>query len=552
MGESAALTLRGAEPTQTLILLDGIRLNSPFRGGFDLGNLVVDQIEQVEVVRGAQSVLYGSDAMGGVVDLKTRRGRGSFETSLTAEAGNEGSVREVLSVGEERPRADYRLTVSRTDTDGRFDRDRFGASAFSGQVGVPIRDTGRLQFISRFQIDRKELAIDILPVSADTVQVVFDQNNELQRRFVFHSIQLQHRVASRLELSWKAAVVNTELNWDNPADSGPASGDYFEKTDTRTLILDLQQNLLLGRSDTLSFGIERQRDQVDSTIVTFGSSFPVDQSRGNTAYYLQNLFKREDRLVVQAGVRRDENESVGPVTNPKISSAYQLKSTGTRLRGSWGTAFRGPTIQELFFPVFGNPDLKPERSWSWEMGLQQKFLGEAVLLDAVFYRIDYHDLIEKSPTGVANIGRARTQGVESDLTIHLHPTLTAKTNYTYLKATDRTTDEELPFRPRHLGNIALLYTPTVHFIAEMTIHMVSSQAITADFILLDGSVLQDRSPGYTGVDLSAAYHLFGGALGLRESRIFVRIKNLFDREHQDVPGFPAPGIQFWTGVTAML
>ncbi|MBI3610193.1 MAG: TonB-dependent receptor [Nitrospirae bacterium] len=477
IGESAALTLRGTEPTQTLILLDGIRLNSPFRGDFDLylGAFMMDQIGQIEVVRGAQSALYGSDAMGGVVNLRTQRAQGPLRTSFTGEAGNEGTFREVLSVGEKRPWIDYALTFSRTDTAGQFDRDRFGASAFTGQVGVPIRGNGRLQFISRLQTDRKEAAVDIIPISDTAVQMVFDENDELRKRFIFNALQYNDRFASWLELSWKAAVVDTRLNWDNPPDPGSGNSDsYFETTDTRSLILDLQQNILAGDSDTVTFGIERTRDIVNSEIISFDMPFPINQTRENTAYYLQNLFKWGKPFVLQAGVRLDDNNHFRTVTSPKVSSAYEWQSTGTRVRGSWGMGFRAPTIQELFFPDCGNPDLEPERSRNWEAGIQQRIFGETMLLDTAYFRIDYHDLIQKGPCSVANTGKARTQGVESSIKARIHPTLTATANYTYLDAQDRSNKVELPFRPRHQGTIGLLYTPTLNFVADLDINMASS------------------------------------------------------------------------------
>jgi vitamin B12 transporter len=553
MGESAKLTIRGTEPFQTLILLDGIRLNSPFRGDFDFGNLITDEIGQVEIVRGAQSVLYGSEAMGGVVNLKTKRGRGPLGVSLTQEAGSDRTFREVFSMSEGQHEVDYSLTLSRTDTGGQFDHDDFRASSFAGQVGFPVRDAGRIQFISRFQKDDKELATDILPVSETAVQVVSDENNEIQKRFSFYSIQYQDRVAPWLELVWKAAVVDAQQNWKNPVDAGSEiPNSYFEDTNTRTLILDFQQNFLISESDTLTFGIERERGSVDSEITVFDMVFPVDESRENLAYYLQNLFKWEDRFVLQTGIRLDNNSSFDTVISPKISSAYELKSTRTRLRSSWGTGFRAPTIQELFFPVFGNPELESEENRSWEVGVQQRFLGETIIIDVVYFRIDYEDLIQRSPTGVGNIGEARTEGVESAIEVRLVPSLNVKANYTYLGAENKDEDERLPFRPRHQGTIGLLCTPTVSLVVNLDINMVSSQKLPVDFILLDESLLKDESPGYTRVDLSGAYQLFKPFLGLKEARFFIKVNNLFDKNYQEVPGFPAPGVSFLAGITAIL
>ncbi len=536
------------------MLLEGIRLNSPFRGGFDLGNFLIDQVGQMEVVRGSQSALYGSEAIGGVVNLRARRAIRPLEISLTQETGSEGTFREALSAGGIESGTDFSLTFSRTDTDGQFDHDRFGALTVGGHIGIPVRESGRLRFTYRFQEDHKELAIDLPPVSPTAVQAFFDPNSELERTFLFNSIGYQDRLATWFGLSWKAALVNTHFNQDNPVDSvNPSPDPYLESTDTRTLILDFQQNIYIGSSDTFSFGVEWNWDQVDSKIEAFGLSFPpVDQSRRNTAYYLQNLYKEQKQWVLQTGIRIDDNSSFETVVDPKVSTAYEFESTKTKLRGSWGMGYRAPTIQDQFFPVFGNPGLEPEKSRSWDLGFQQRVMNENIIMDAAYFWIDYDDLIQRSPMGVANIGKARTRGLESILEIRSIPALTVKTNYAYLDATNRITGERLPFRSKHRGNIGLLFAPIVNLTINMDINFVSSQALSANFILLDGTVLSGKSPGFARVDLSGTYYLFRGFLGFRETRFFIKIRNLLDRDYQDIPGFPAPGIGLSGGMVVIL
>jgi vitamin B12 transporter len=317
----------------------------------------------------------------------------------------------------------------------------------------------------------------------------------------------------------------------------------------------LQQNLYISDSDIFFFGIEGIWDKVDSKIEGFGLTFPpLDISRRNTAYYLQNLYNGQKRWVLQTGVRIDDNSSFETVVTPKVSTAYEFKSTKTKLRGSWGLGYRAPTIQEQFFPVFGNPELEPEKSKSWELGLQQRIMNESIIMAAAYFWIDYHDLIQKSPTGVDNIGNARTRGVESSLEIRPFSALTVKANYTYLDAKDRDKGRELPFRSRHRGNLSLLYAPIVNLTINMDINLVSSQVLSADFTMLDGTtrLSGQSSPGFARVDLSGTYYLFGGFLGFRETRFFIRVRNLFDRDYQDVPGFPAPGKGILGGVTATL
>ena len=576
IGESAALTLRGTEPTQSLILLDGIRLNSPFRGNFDFGNFMMDQIGQIEIVRGAQSALYGSDAMGGVVNLITRKAVLPQETSFTFEAGNFQTFRERLNLGGKRNRWDYNLTVSRTDSGGQFDHDRFGATTMAGAIGLDPASDSRLELMPRFQQDQKELAIDVVPgpfssaCSGTTdpgncVEVASDENREQDRSFFSDILRYRQTILPGWGFSLTASVVKTHLKEENSPEPGAPilpgfsmPWSYFENTDSIETSLNLQQDLEWLKDQIFTLGTEYTADQVDSNISIpnveeiFGPFSPVEKTRVNAALYLQQLFKVDKQFTFQAGLRFDRNSQFGNVTNPKLSSAYEFESTRTRLRGGWGTGFHAPTIQDLYFPFFGNPELEPEKSSNWEVGVQQAVFGKKVLMDLAFYRIDFRDLIQQGPTGAANIGKARTQGVEASIKAQIHSTLTATANYTYLDAKDRSNDVELPFRPRNQGNIGLLYSPTVNFVTNLDINMVSSQAINADFVLLDGSLLQDRNPGYARVDLSATYHLFGGPWSIKETRFFIKVKNLFDRDYQEIPGFPAPGSNFMAGVSAAL
>jgi vitamin B12 transporter len=566
MGESATLTLRGAEPTQTLILMDGIRLNPPFRGGFDLGDFMMAQIDQIEVVRGAQSALYGSDAMGGVVNLITRKPTLPQESSLTFEAGNFETYRESVNLGGKRTAWDYSLTVSRTDTDGQFDHDAFGATTVAGEIGLNSTGDSRLEMIPRYQQDHKQLAIDVVPGPfssaclatsdpSNCVEAASDENRKLNRRFFSDILRYNRTILPGWGLSITSSVVGTHLEENNPTEPGaPIPWSFFEDTDSTETTLNLQQDIEWYKEQVFTLGAEYTADRVNSDIsIPIAGPFPsIDRTRSNAALYLQQLVRVDKQFTFQAGVRFDRDSQFGDTANPKLSSAYEFESTGTRIRATWGTGFHAPTIQDLYFPLFGNPDLKPEKSRDWEVGAQQSVLDKKVVMDVAYYRIDFSDLIQQSPTGVDNIGKARTQGIESELNIRPNPIFTIKANYTYLHAEDRDTGDELPFRPRNIGTIGLLYSPTANMITNLDVNMVSSQALSSDVILRDGSLLHGRSPGYARVDLAATYHLFTGYWKIRETRFFIKLLNLFNREYQEVPGFPAPGINFLAGVTANL
>ncbi|MBI3994956.1 MAG: TonB-dependent receptor, partial [Nitrospirae bacterium] len=324
IGESAALTLRGTEPTQSLILLDGIRLNSPFRGNFDFGNFMMDQIGQIEIVRGAQSALYGSDAMGGVVNLITRKAVLPQEASFTFEAGNFKTFRERLNLGGKRTRWDYNLTVSRTDSGGQFDHDRFGATTMAGAIGLDPTSDSRLELMPRFQQDQKELAIDVVPgpfssaCSGTTdpdncVQMASDENREQDRSFFSDILRYRQTILPGWGFSLTASVVKTHLKEENSPEPGAPilpgfsmPWSYFENTDSIETSLNLQQDLEWLEDQIFTLGAEYTADQVDSNISIpnveeiFGPFSPVEKTRVNAALYLQQLFKVDKQFTFQA------------------------------------------------------------------------------------------------------------------------------------------------------------------------------------------------------------------------------------------------------------
>jgi vitamin B12 transporter len=286
------------------------------------------------------------------------------------------------------------------------------------------------------------------------------------------------------------------------------------------------------------------------TVPLAGPIDEVNRRRSNRAVYVQQLINWEKRFVLQGGVRMDKNSQFGTVWNPKVSSAYEIGATRTRIRGNWGTGFHAPTFRDLYHPIFGNPDLDPEETRSWEVGVNQPVLGRTIVLDAAFFRMDFHHLIQRSPTGVGNIGKARTQGVEATVSVYPVSFLWIDANYTYLGAEDRETGERLPYRPRHLANIGLHYAPILNLMVILDVSVVSDQALTIDFIQTDGGLLEGKNPGYTRVNLSADYRVFKILPWVRETKFFVTVRNLFDRNYEEVPGFPSPGVAFLAGLAS--
>jgi vitamin B12 transporter len=214
--------------------------------------------------------------------------------------------------------------------------------------------------------------------------------------------------------------------------------------------------------------------------------------------------------------------------------------------------FRAPTFQELYSPFFGNPNLKPERNTSFEFGIDQGIWEDKISLEATYSYARYRDLIQPSPFGISNIGKARIWGIEGGLNVRPIDGLELRGHVTYLDAEDEETGEELPRRPRYGWYFNANYRWSHRLTLNLDVNIVSSTRSDFDAIAPDGGFLLGRNPGYEKVDVAASYVVVDQWKFLKGLRLFGRIDNLFDEEYQEAKGFPAPGFSFSVGLGATL
>jgi vitamin B12 transporter len=570
LGEAASLRIRGAEPYQTLVLLDGMRINSPFRGDVDLGDFLMDGITQIEAVRGGYSALYGSDAIGGVVNLRTLPPERPFGATFFAEGGTYRTAREGIGVEGKQAWGFYRLSVSRTDTSGQFDHDRFGATTLSGQLSVNLTPSSSIMITPRYQTDRKEMALtplEFLP----TFTVVTDDNNVIKRQFLATAIEYRNTPVPWWEFVLTASTVQTDTDWNNPnTDSvinGPTavSFSYFEETRERQWTVNLQQNITWRPRQIFTLGLEEHwvdvhSDQALAFTVTpplpdppYGLSLsPVtDGHRRTRTLYFQQLSHLGDNVVLQAGLRADGDTQFGSTVNPRFAATYRLSETGTTFRASWGTAYRAPTIQELDFVLYGNPGLQPERAMSWEAGARQPFMGKRLILDAAFFQIDFHNLIERFPAPAHNVARARSRGIETEIALQPISQARVTLNYTWLD-TKGEDGNAFPLSRRHRLNLIATGSPLTGLVLRASAQLVSGQQLPGQVELPDGTVESGQDSGYLRIDLTATYELIRPVKAVRQVELFVKANNLLNDNYQDVPGFPAPGLNFLAGIRTTL
>lgn len=411
LGKSTSVFLRGTESGHVLVLIDGVRAGSATTGITAFQDIPIDQIERIEIVRGPRSSLYGSEAIGGVIQIFTRKGGEGFKPYLSFGAGSHSMYKATGGVSGGNDRAWYSLNGSRLETRG------FNACAgrpFSlGGGGCFTRQpdddgyrntSGSARAGYRFD-NGLEIEGNLLHAEGENE---FDGN--LQNRSTF----VQQMVGGRLKYS-PFEFWTTSLRAGRTLDESDNFRDRrFSSTfDTQRVNVTWQNDFALAEGYLLTLGLDYYNDQVDST-----TDYAVD-SRDDKAGFAQYQLTLGGFDAV-LGTRVDDNEQFGVYPTGNVALGYGFDN-GIRLSASWGKAFKAPTFNELYFPGFGNPMLEPETSESWEVGISGQHWDVAWALNGYHTEID--DMIATVCGQVScfaeNLDRARILGLEAQASTRL-------------------------------------------------------------------------------------------------------------------------------------
>jgi vitamin B12 transporter len=535
-GKLTTIRIRGANATQVQVLIDGIRVKSLTSGDFDFADLPLDDIERIEVVRGPQSTLYGADAVGGVVNIITRRGRGKPSAFADVEGGNYGTFRVRAGASGAVGPWSGSLGASWLTTEGQFDNDEQRLTSINGRVAYALPNQGELALIGRYSDGHRGLPFA-------TVFPDFDPNREQDDRFALASLEWRQPWTAWYETTLRGSWVSSDLTFRDPDSLFEPRSDI--STDRGEL--DWLNVVKLGTVDTVTAGVEYRHEKG----VNQGT---FSETTHSWAFFLQNELRLWDRLFLTAGVRYDDNSAFGHETTWRAAVSYLIKETDTRLKGSWGQGFRAPTFNELFFPAFapcppfGNTALQPETSDSWDAGVEQHLWERRIRLAATYFRSEFHDLIQTAlvdPVNFCfqaqNVGRARSQGVEAEASVSPLPGLVLGLAYTYTDTEDLDTGQELRRVPRNSLALTAIYEPLRGLTLSGELYVLSSQ--------FEGAGVP-RNPGYTVVNVGASYRLPWRWRWLRDVVLHVKVNNLFNADYSEVAGFPALGTQVVGGVRA--
>jgi vitamin B12 transporter len=541
-GGMTSVFIRGANANQTKVFIDGIDATDPASGTFNFEHILTWDIERVEVVRGPQSGLYGADAIGGVINIITKKGSGPAQFAGSLEGGSFGTLNQNARMSGSLDRFNYYLDfahfhtadtpvtpadlvpLGRPITGNAYDNKtlstRFGADlAENFDLGVVLRyiDTS-LRFTGDDFFGPEALQ------STESEQQIFTRGTA-------------HLVSFGGTLDQTLGLAYTKFDQRDFDPNPPAPVPSFFNGDR--LKADWQGNIKLMEGQILTFRAEHQREEITTPVAEITDNAGMIQ--------LQSSFG--ERLFNAASVRYDGYDTFGGKTTFRIAPAFLIPETGSRLKGSVGTGFKAPTLAQLFqnfpsFNFFGNPNLKPETSIGYDLGFEQGALEKRLQFGATYFHNNIDNLITTNDTltSFENVGRATTYGVESFAAYTPWEPLTLRADYTFLIAKNDILDQELLRRPKHKASLNAAWHITEAAVLSATLLYVGPWVDVSR----NGTVSGLQASGYTLVNLAGSYDLGDGVSA------YARIDNLFDRRYQDPTGFLRPGLGVFAGVRLAL
>ena len=542
-GKATSVTIRGANSNQVQVLVDGLRVKSPTLGQVDLSDISPDLIERIEVIRGAQSTIYGADAIGGVVNIITRKGTGGpFQASVQQEVGNYDTLVSRATVYGAWKILHYALSASHFESNGQFQNDETDANAISARIGATLPWDSTLDFIFRY--NKNDIGVPVKGVfpGPQPINPIINRNARSQSETTIFSLEGKTRPVEWWETRGRLARYENSAGFQDPVDPGVAF-DFptFSQVNVERREAEWVNSFFIGKWSTSSVGLEHRRE-IGENHNTFRAV-----SETQSVFFEQQL-RFFDRLFLTGGFRVEDNSVWGTTITERGSLAFLIKETGTRLRGSAGTGFRAPTFNDLFFPGFGNPILEPEESLSYDFGVDQKLWNNRIRLGLTYFQNEFKNLITcciPIPTapfgGPFNVGRARSAGIEFTSEVDVLPNLVASLNYTYTDSENLATDRLLPREPRHRWNIGLTWEPITKLSLFTQVHVVTEQFEAF------GEVYNS---GHTQVDIGGTWRIVERMGWLRKLELTARIQNLLNEGYAEVRGFPALGINALVGLRA--
>jgi len=564
VGAPTQVYIRGAESGQTVILIDGVKLNDPSSTdtGFNFGNLLVGDVERVEILRGPQSVLWGSQAIGGVVNLLTAQPKARFESDVTAEGGSNNWGYGRVGVGGKSERVSWRATAAYLTTTGvsAFDPAKGGQESdgerhVGASAKAEVKITDQLSLDLRTVYSRGRNDFDGFPppnrVFSDTRE--YGVKEDLVGYAGLNLALLDGRFTNRVAV----AYTRTDRQFFNP---DQAVTDVTFRSTGSNQRFEYQGAFAITPAWKAVFGAETEHSTMRSASPSEFDPNPaaIRRNADIDGIYAQLRGEVAPGLTVSGGVRHDHHGDFGDHTVGQASAAWRVNDGKTVLRASWGQGFKAPSLYQLG-SEFGNPNLAPESSHSWDAGVEHRLFDDRVVLTAAYFdrrtrnQIDFFScpFVTADPRCIGagglprfgyyvNTARTKAHGVELSAQADVTEALTLSANYTWTDARNETPGanfgKHLPRRPPREGNAEATYRWPTKLSTAVAVHYAGDR--------YDDVSNRNRLKGYVLWDLRASYPV------TETLEVYARVENLFDKSYETIRNYGELGRAAYAGVKA--
>lgn len=568
-GTLSNLYIRGANSSHTLVLIDGVEVNltNDPSGVYDFSALPIDNIESIEVLRGPQSTLYGSDALAGVINIISKKGNGSPRFSLLTEGGSYNSYKAQFGVNGSLQKLNYSVALSRTGSDGfsvasekygNTEKDGYNFNNASALIGYSTSKNSEINLYTRF-----------LKSESDNDQFGGEFGDD--PTYLTNQEEFSIRGEGKIKLFdglWNQKIGLSFLRnvRNNSYDTSAASINYpfyvndysWAHYDGRKYKLDWQNDFQLNKSNLLTAGLEFEIEESASEYYAFNyvpdpfspdiaSVIPM-QNASTFGVFIQDQLKFEEGFFISLGARLDDHSKFGSQFTYRLAPAFMLWETNTKFKATIGTGFKAPSLYYLYDPAYGNENLNPEESFGWDFGIDQYLFAQNLAIGTTFFYNKFSDMFgfDYMTFKTINIKQAVTKGFEVYIEAKPIDGFSFKTNYTFTDARDISPDspdfdKKLLRRPESKLGFYTSYSfiPKANINAEVIWVGVREDI---DFSTYQRTELK----GYVLINLAAHYYVFDFL------RLNARAENLLDTDYEDVFGYGTAGLSFYGGIKLSL
>ena len=547
-GGLTLIKIRGLDSEYTQILVDGLPLRDPSdpQGSSSefMNDVMIENIDRIEVVRGSSSTLYGSDSVGGTINIITKKSKKPLGIFAQFEGGSMATYQEALGLQGIAGITNYSLTAKRVDSDGMDDHDAYSETSLAGRISLDLPMGTSLA--AQFKYADAEADLNNGPgILNDVLVEDSDDLDDSKTKTLFSSgLVIDQDVSDQLDYSVKVGYVTVDRKFT----FGPEGDEFGFGSETtyagKTLNAEGQVNYSLNDANLYTLGYEYESEEFEQVL---GDKKDTPDAVRHAVYLQNSIALLNDALNVVPGVRYMDHDQVGDRFDWEVSASYLMGESGIRAHGHVGTGFRAPSLYELYgasvfggtLYEFGNKDLDPEESLGWDLGVEFTLFDQMMRVDATYFSNTFDKIIDFGMVGYENVDGGESRGFEVEASFALSENLSVNGMYTYAD-TENADGEQFYGAPKQEIGVGAHYRMLANLTANVTVTVRGEE----DIPLFDSTTFTSQryeNDGFTTVDAGATYAFS------RNFKVWGRVENLLDEDYT-IGGYTSPGRSLFGGV----